>query len=92
MFSREGTLMSNRTLPTAEILTHQNVGVVVKTITPTQRGRVQYQATSWPACLYGITQPCTLEPNQPVQVLGRRGLTLLIQPLALEDEGELSAS
>ncbi|EKU98298.1 hypothetical protein Lepto7375DRAFT_7571 [Leptolyngbya sp. PCC 7375] len=68
--------------PAAEVLTRQDVGVVIKTVTPTQRGRVQYQATSWPACLCGVTHQTTLEPNQPVRVLGRRGLTLLIQPLA----------
>ena len=67
--------------PTAEVLTRQDVGVVIKTVTPSQRGRVQYQATSWPACLCGVTSQTTLEPNQPVQVLGRRGLTLLVQPL-----------
>ncbi|WP_375541597.1 NfeD family protein [Halomicronema sp. CCY15110] len=81
--------MSNRTPPAAELLTRPDVGVVVKTITPTQRGRVQYQATSWPACLYGVTTSITVEPDQPVKILGRRGLTLLIQPLALEKEGEL---
>ena len=76
--------MSTRTQSAAELLTRQDVGVVIKTITPTQRGRVQYKATSWPACLHGVTQPTMLEPNQPVRVLGRRGLTLLIQPLTLE--------
>jgi len=84
--------MGTRTPPAAEFLTRPDVGVVVKTITPTQRGRVQYQATSWPACLYGVTTPTTVEPDQPVQILGRRGLTLLIQPLTLENEGELPAS
>lgn len=54
-------------------------GTVVKTITTHQEGRVKYQASYWPARLYdksGLTQ---LDPDQAVTVLGRDGITLLIQ-------------
>ena len=55
--------------------------IVQEAITATKPGRVKYQASYWPAKLYqpqrGINT-VKLEKNQPVNVIGREGITLLV--------------
>lgn len=57
-------------------------GVVEEVITPDGRGRVKYAATSWPAELDKSIEEMALPPRAPVLVVGRRGLVLLVRPLA----------
>ncbi len=54
-------------------------GTVVQTITPEKEGRVKYQASYWPARLYGESRWVQADLDQSVIVLGREGITLLIQ-------------
>lgn len=56
-------------------------GIVEETITATVPGRVRFQATHWPARLYGQYNQVTLLPNDLVMVVGRQGLTLLVVPV-----------
>jgi membrane protein implicated in regulation of membrane protease activity len=65
-----------------DLFPFQGQGVVERTITPLDAGRVYFQATYWPARLYQPTSSDALQPGDPVEVLGRDGLTLLIKPLA----------
>ncbi|NET32063.1 MAG: hypothetical protein F6K19_08675 [Cyanothece sp. SIO1E1] len=56
-------------------------GKVERTITPRQPGRVYFQATYWPARFYQPNCQVTVCPGEPVKVVGRDGLTLLIVPV-----------
>ena len=58
----------------------QVTGTVSKPITSTQPGRIKCQAVYWPACLYKAQSKTSLQPGQTVKVIGRQGLTLLVQP------------
>lgn len=55
-------------------------GKVEQIITETQSGRVNFQATYWPARLYNPEHEVNLLPNTPVTVIGRQGITLLVIP------------
>jgi membrane protein implicated in regulation of membrane protease activity len=55
-------------------------GIVVLSIAPLQPGRVQYQGTSWPARLDQSGNLATLLSGQPVFIIGRQELTLLVAP------------
>lgn len=71
----------NLFLPTAQKLFSLPVEAsVIETITVLDKGRVKYQATSWPAKLYGIQSQTHVTPGQAVAVIGREGNTLLVQP------------
>jgi membrane protein implicated in regulation of membrane protease activity len=61
-------------------------GTVEETITSTQAGRVWYQATSWPARLYNSDDGVTLEPKTSVTVVGRQGLTALVEAYSHPEE------
>lgn len=53
-------------------------GYVEQAINPNRRGRVRYQATYW----FGVCADArSLPPGTEVTVLGRRGNTLLVQPI-----------
>ena len=52
---------------------------VIETITVLDKGRVKYQATSWPAKLYGTQSQAHITPGQAVSIIGREGNTLLVQ-------------
>jgi membrane protein implicated in regulation of membrane protease activity len=56
------------------------VGVVDQVIAPNQPGRIKYQASYWPARLYQVKGAIQLDSQQVVQVVGREGITLLVQP------------
>ncbi|MBD2109313.1 NfeD family protein [Nodosilinea sp. FACHB-13] len=56
----------------------QTKGYVEQAINPNRRGRVRYQSTYW----FGICADArSLPPGTEVTVLGRRGNTLLVQPI-----------
>ncbi|MFZ4675121.1 MAG: NfeD family protein [Nodosilinea sp.] len=64
----------------SDLTTFQGRGVVERTITSSTPGRVYFQASYWPARL---VQPgaARLQPGDPVTVVGRESLTLLVKPL-----------
>ncbi|MGB3514984.1 MAG: NfeD family protein [Elainellaceae cyanobacterium] len=64
--------------PDFQLFTHPGRGTVVETITTSQRGRVRYLSSYWPARLHQETPFTQLTPEQTVVVLGREGMTLLI--------------
>jgi len=53
-------------------------GIVSETIAPHRTGRVQFQGSWWSAL---CEQEITLAPGKMVQVIGRRNITLLVQPI-----------
>lgn len=72
-------MMTTVSQSSAQFFPTPGKGTVVETITTHQEGRVKYQASYWPARLYGQSSFTELEPDQSVVVLGREGITLLIQ-------------
>jgi membrane protein implicated in regulation of membrane protease activity len=64
----------------SDLTAFQGRGVVERTITPSTPGRVYFQASYWPARL---SQPGVndLPPGTLVEVVDRKGLTLLVKPL-----------
>ncbi len=69
------------------------IGTVSQPITATQKGRIQYQASFWPAKLHGSQSRWHIAPGETVMVVGREGILLLVKPLkpALEPAGPFSA-
>jgi membrane protein implicated in regulation of membrane protease activity len=63
-----------------ELFSTPKVGVVDQIITLNQPGRIKYQASYWPARLYQVKGSIQLDSQQVVQVVGREGITLLVQP------------
>ncbi|WP_225889470.1 NfeD family protein [Halomicronema hongdechloris] len=55
-------------------------------MTPADRGRVRFQASYWPARLFNGSRWPALAPGEPVEVVGRDGITLLIKPLGRSQE------
>jgi membrane protein implicated in regulation of membrane protease activity len=66
--------------PAPEFFSTPQVGVVDQMIAPNQPGRIKYQASYWPARLYQVKGSIQLDSQQVVQVVGREGITLLVQP------------
>lgn len=66
---------------TVEFFPHWAVGDVEQTVTPQQRGRVRFMATTWFARFYQSDAQATALPGTAVKVIGREGLTLLIVPI-----------
>jgi membrane protein implicated in regulation of membrane protease activity len=66
--------------PAPELFPSPDTGIVDQAIAPNQPGRVKYQASYWPARLYQVTGSVQLQAQQAVQVVGREGITLLVQP------------
>lgn len=66
--------------PSADLTAFQGRGVVECRITPANPGRVSFQASYWPARLVQSSRP-QLNPGDPVEIVGREGLTLLVKPL-----------
>lgn len=66
--------------PAVQIFPYPGNGIVTETITTTQRGRVKFDSSYWPARLHEINVPTRLTPQDLVIVVGREGMTLLVQP------------
>ncbi|MGB5962626.1 MAG: NfeD family protein [Coleofasciculaceae cyanobacterium] len=66
-------------------------GIIEEIITESQPGRVNFQATYWPARLYNSEQKVTLLPNTSVNIIGREGITLLVVPVSEVEESDLEA-
>jgi hypothetical protein len=66
--------------PNYQLFAQPGTATVVETITLSRRGRVRYLSSYWPARLHQGTSSTQLTPEQTVLVLGREGMTLLIQP------------
>jgi membrane protein implicated in regulation of membrane protease activity len=64
--------------PKIEIFPYVGIGEVEKAITPSQRGRVRFMATTWFAQFYQPNALCKASPGDRVRVIGREGLTLLV--------------
>lgn len=66
-------------LPGVFLEVSETTAIVAQVIRPGELGRVNYQATSWPArCIHDVI----LSPDDIVQVIGRDNITLLVQPVA----------
>lgn len=55
-------------------------GQVEQAIAPHKPGRVKFQSSIWPAQFYQDTHS-TAAPSDPIIVIGRRGITLLVQSI-----------
>ena len=64
-----------------KLFSYPGSGKVEQTITLKIPGRVKFQGTYWPACLYHQDAQVTLFPEDTVTVIGRQGITLLVVPL-----------
>ncbi|MEO0533433.1 MAG: NfeD family protein [Cyanobacteria bacterium P01_A01_bin.123] len=65
---------------TVELFKKTGLGKVERTIAPNQKGRVFFEGTYWPARWHFPTEIGIAEVETWVTVLGRQGLTLLVQP------------
>jgi membrane protein implicated in regulation of membrane protease activity len=63
-----------------EIFSQPILGEVEETITTSRSGRVGAMATTWPAEFYSCDRQLVASPGDPVVVIGRRGITLLVLP------------
>ena len=54
---------------------------VTRAVRALDRGRAQFNGSSWFARLYEINCSTTLLPGQPALAVGRQGTTLIIMPL-----------
>jgi len=69
-----------------ELFPQPEIGIVEMTISGNRPGRVKYQSTYWPARF--LNPSCdpqgkmTFKPNEKVMVVGRKGITLLVTPIA----------
>ena len=64
-----------------EISSHTGIAKVVRVITSEDAGRIRFQGTDWPAQFHCPDSQMSALPNTKVKVIGRRGLTLLVEPL-----------
>lgn len=65
------------------LFAHPGIGEVVKAISSSQRGRVKFRASFWPAKFYSESpadKPAL--PLEQVMVVGIDGITLLVTPLS----------
>lgn len=68
-------------LPTVELFAQPKTATVDRPIEANQRGRVYYEGTYWHARFYSLNAQVQAEVASLVTVVGRQGLTLLVQPL-----------
>lgn len=70
------------TLPTTiEMFDRPALGQVVKAVSPNQRGRIKFDATYWFARFSDSNITETIVPGMLVLVVGREGITLLVEIL-----------
>lgn len=84
--------MSLENPATITLFPKPGMGIIEEIITESQPGRVNFQATYWPARLYNPEQEVTLLPNTPVTVIGRQGITLLVVPVSAVAESNLETN
>jgi hypothetical protein len=81
--------MSSELVPEGiKLFSQPGTGKVERMISSTQPGRVEFQATYWPARLYHPEHEVTLVPDDPVTVVGRQGITLLVVPVSEVQESD----
>lgn len=73
----------NTTSPVVKLFPEIVYGVVEKPIASTQTGRVRFQGSSWKARFYYPDHP-PAACGDSVKVLGRQGITLLVEPKGIE--------
>lgn len=66
-------------LPTVELFERLGTARVERAIAGNERGRVFYEGTYWPARFYSA-DALQAEVSDWVTVVGRQGITLLVQP------------
>lgn len=67
--------------PNTDLFPYRGQGIVQQAIAPPDSGRVYFRATYWPARRFPTNSLGVLQPGNPVEVIGREGLTLLVKPL-----------
>lgn len=83
--------MSFTPLPETEELFPQPLpGKVEKMIAPNCPGRVKFQATFWNAEFYYSECQVAVLPSMSVNVVGRRGITLLVTPIGYATPTQLA--
>jgi hypothetical protein len=89
-------LLTSRFMGTLKLFTTPDIGEVYQSIaTPHGKGRIKFQGSLWPAQAWNIPDEQTAElmPHDLVWVIGRVGLTLLVQPYrisaAIEEDPNL---
>jgi membrane protein implicated in regulation of membrane protease activity len=68
------------TTETTELFSQKGTARVLRTITSEDAGRIRFRGTDWPARLNHSDSWVSVPPSAKVQVIGRRGLTLLVEP------------
>lgn len=68
--------------PSNELSLSQRQGRIDRQVTAQRPGRVYFYATYWPARLSPTATLNELQPGDPVEVVDRDGLTLLVKPMS----------
>lgn len=71
---------------TIQLFSQPSLGSVDWAIAPNSPGRVNFQATTWPARCYQTDGRTVIQPHQLVQIIGMQGITLLVQPITELDK------
>ncbi len=61
----------------------QGLAEVCRTITAQRKGRVYFLGSYWPAQLAAAQSPAMVTPGTSVTVIGRQGITLLVDAAVL---------
>ncbi|MBE7384747.1 MAG: NfeD family protein [Leptolyngbya sp. SIO1E4] len=64
-----------------EISSSAEIAKVLRVITSEDAGRIRFQGTDWPARFHHPDSQMSAPPSAMVRVVGRQGLTLLVEPL-----------
>ena len=73
-------------VPDSGLLAFKGHGFVDQVVTETNRGRVYFKASFWPAQLAYSNTTQSLLPGERIEVIGRKGSTLLIRPLTSKED------
>ena len=71
-------------LETTERFPLKGIARVLRVITAENAGRIRFRGTDWPARFNRPAARMSVLPDTKVQVVGRQGLTLLVEPLKQE--------
>ena len=72
-------MVRSNTTSSVKLFRQPGTGKVEKTINHTHPGRVKWRASSWPAQFYQTDSKEMILPGEPVSVVGRQGITLLVE-------------